>query len=532
MKNTIGIGLGSLLAVGGIGQDEIILPPVISSHMVLQCEMAVPVWGQAKPGAKITVRFRDQEKTTSADTRGQWRIMLDPLEPGGPDDMFIIGKSELKIEYVLVGEVWLGSGQSNMAGSPRFYTPQYQFPINADTNNQPANHDVGLARLLDAAPYPHVRLIKSGWPGWQPATRDQIEKFSALMISFGIPLQKALNRPVGLIVGAVGGTPSGHWIPEEAYRADPDCKAVVATFAKTYDLKAALKKYDEKLAKWEQAAGEAKAAGKTHRAKPLIPQPAGECIGGQIGHLFEAHIRQFVPFGIRGVLWDQGEAGTAITGLDQCTLMGALIRGWRRTWGQGDFPFLYVQKPSGGGCAWDENDPVTTCWADHFASLPATTASADGRNREMYIRIMRYPNTVMVISSDLGGWTHPINKSGYGARAARTALGAVYGHSVEYSGPIYAAHAIEGAEVHVKFTHVGRGLAWRHGERLQGFALSGLDRVFHWANAVITNDTVIVSSPQVSAPVAVRYAWDKQHPWANLFNKDGLPALAFRTDEW
>jgi sialate O-acetylesterase len=238
--------------------------------------------------------------------------------------------------------------------------------------------------------------------------------------------------------------------------------------------------------------------------------------------------RTFIPFGIRGVLWDQGESGTAITGVDQYTLMGALIRGWRKEWGQGEFPFLYIQKPSGGGCAWDPSDPVTD-QADKFTPLPAK-APADGAYRELHIRIMNHPNTAMVTSSDLGPFTHPTNKSGYGTRASRVALGLVYSKKVEIYGPTYKDHVVKGNKVHVTFAHVGPGLAFRHGDKPQGFALAGDDKVFHWADAVIEGDTVVLSSDKVAKPAAVRYAWASRHPWANLFSKDGMPALPFRTD--
>jgi sialate O-acetylesterase len=239
-----------------------------------------------------------------------------------------------------------------------------------------------------------------------------------------------------------------------------------------------------------------------------------------------------IPFGIRGVLWDQGESGTAVFGVDQYTLMGALIRGWRKEWGQGDFPFLYVQKPSGEGCAWDPEDPVTNK-ANKFAPLPAAVpATASGVYRETHVRIAQYPGTAMVISTDLGSGIHPTNKSGYGSRAARVALGMVYGRKIEYYGPVYASHKVEGNKVRVSFTHVGAGLAFKHGDKLQGFAVAGEDKVFHWADAVIDGDTVVVTSDKVAKPVAVRYAWADKHPWANLFNKDGLPAQTFRTDGW
>ena len=235
---------------------------------------------------------------------------------------------------------------------------------------------------------------------------------------------------------------------------------------------------------------------------------------------------------MRGVLWDQGESGTAIMGVDQYTLMGALIRGWRKDWGQGDFPFLYLQKPSGGGPAWDPANAVTKQANAYAAAPPNVPAANDGSYRELHIRILGYPQTAMVTASDLGSGVHPTNKSGYGERAARVALGVAYGKNVEYYGPLYASHVIDGAKIRLHFTHVGQGLAFKHGEALKGFAIAGEDKKFHWATAVIEGDTVVVTSDLVAKPVAVRYAWASQHPWANLFNKDGLPAQTFRTDDW
>lgn len=166
------------------------------------------------------------------------------------------------------------------------------------------------------------------------------------------------------------------------------------------------------------------------------------------------------------------------------------------------------------------------------AALPPTPPKAAGQHLEVHLRIREYPQTAMVICSDLSGGGHPVIKSGYGARAARVALGMVYGRPVEIYGPVYRSHAVEAATVRVRYAHVGQGLAWRHGEKLQGFALAGADQVFHWADAAIDGETVRVSSPNVPTPVAVRYAWAESRPWANLFNKDGLPAVPFRTDTW
>ena len=401
-----------------------------------------------------------------------------------------------------------------------------QMPVSAYTAGDP------VLATNAAVEYPHLRLLRTPDARWEQAAPATAHGFSALLFSFGVPLQKALNVPVGLIVGAAGGTPSGFWLSEAAYRGDAGCQAAVAKAVAAYtEDKAAQAQqaYTNALAVWTQAVDAAQTAGKPLPRKPAPPVKPGTCLV-TLGMLYEHFIRPLQPYAIRGVLWDQGESGTAIEGLDQYTLMGALIRGWRQEWGQGEFPFLYVQKPSGGGCAWDPADPVT-CNAEKFGRLPATVPT-NGTYRDTHIRIMQYPNTAMVIASDLGPGTHPVCKSGYGVRAARVALGKVYGQPIEFYGPLYLSHAVDGGKVRVRFAHVGQGLAARPADKLQGFAVAGADQQFQWAEAVIDGDAVVVSSDKVPAPVAVRYAWSATHPWANLFNKDGLPAVPFRTDAW
>lgn len=494
---------------------EVKLPAVFSDHMVLQRDLPVPIWGTAAPGEKITIKFAGQEKSAVADAAGNWRLKLDPLKASAEPRALVVSSSinhqPLTISSVLVGDVWVGSGQSNMAGSAGGYS----------------KNDPVLAAAIAAAPYPQIRLLK-GNGRWAEATAQNISGFSALLFAFGARLHQELGVPVGLMVGAVGGTPSGYWLSEEALKNDAPCQDLIKKYAATFN-------YDEALKKYEKEAALGKEQKKTG---PRPPSKPGETSGGKVGHLYEKHIRPMIPYGIRGVLWDQGESGTALAGVDQYTLMGALIRGWRKEWGQGDpstssgrdFPFLYIQKPSGGGGAWDPANPMTNK-AEPFAPLP-DKMPGDGGYVETHIKIMQYPNTAMAISSDLGPGVHPTNKSGYGHRAAAVALGMVYGRKIEYYGPLYASHTIEAGKVRLKFTHVGQGLAFRHADKLQGFAIAGEDKQFHWADAAIAGDTVILSSSKVPKPVAVRYAWATKRPWANLFNKDGLPAVPFRTDQW
>ena len=502
------------VALTATARAEVKLPPVISDHMVLQREMAAPVWGTAAPGEEVQVSIAGQTKKAVAGADGKWQVRLDPLKVAEGLTLMVKGTNTIEVKDVLVGEVWLGSGQSNMAGPVRTFK----------------GADEGLQKTLAAAPYPRIRLMKRGGTSWELATAPNVDAFSAILFAFGSRLQTELDVPVGLIVGAVGGTPSGYWLTEDMYRSDDACQAQVKQFATTYDFAAAMRGYERYLAAWKVNEEKAKLTGAKIGREPAKPLQPGEC-SGVIGHLYAEHIESYVPYAIRGVLWDQGEAGTGITGVDQYHLMGALIKGWRKAWQQ-DFPFLYVQKPSGGGTAWDLADP-TTKNASLFTGQPeAVPLDSSGIAREVHIKIQQHPNTAMVTSTDLGGMTHPTNKSGYADRAKQVALGFVYGQKIEYSGPLYASHEIEGDKVRVHFTHTGRGLAVRHNNKLQGFTIAGADKKFIWANAVIEGDSIVVSSFGVSKPAAVRYAWSSTAPWANLFNQDGLPAQTFRTDDW
>lgn len=442
---------------------DVKVPPLFSDHMVLQRDMEAPVWGTAEPGEEIVVSIAGQSHEAKADADGKWSLKLKPLKVGGPYVLNIKGSNTIELKDVLVGDVWIGSGQSNMAGGVGGY----------------AKNDEVLADLA-AGTYPQLRFCRGKGGSWQESNPKTNPGFSAILFAFGQQLQKDLDVPVGLILGAVGGTPSGRWLTDE----------MLANNKQTKEYKAA-----------------------------------------KGGDLYKQHIQPVVPYGIRGVLWDQGESGTAINGLDQFTTMGALIGGWRDTWGQGEFPFIYVQKPSGGGCAWDKSNP-TNRMAEDFTTLPATPQPGNaGDYRAHHVGIMNHPNTAMVTARDLGSGIHPRNKSGYGHRAAQVALGFTYGKDVEIYGPIYASHKVEGNKIRIQFNHVGNGLATKYGDGLQGFAVAGKDGKYHWAQATIDGDTVVASSENVPEPVSVQYAWDKNSTWANLFNKDGLPALIFRAGE-
>lgn len=492
-----------------------------SDLMVLQRDANVPVWGTAKAGAEVTVSFAGQTVSGKADQQGKWRLVLKPMPASAKDrSMTISGDGKMKtINKVLVGDVWVGSGQSNMAGRTASY----------------AKNDPTLAALVEQAPYPSIRLMPGGpKPKWVAADAKGLTSFSAIMTAFGERLHRELNVPIGMIVGAVGGTPSGSWMPPETFASSKRCKKEIAEYAKTWDRAKAEKIHRAKVAAWEKNAAKAKAAGKKVRGrKPRGPvDPGATTRGGTVGNLFDRYIRSSVGYAIRGVLWDQGEAGSGIHGLGQHASMSELIRGWRELWGQGDFPFLFVQKPSGQGNAWSKDDPITR-EAGRFTALPDLRRIGTGQSRYLYTRLMLdNENAWMVPACDLGATVHPKNKWGYGNRAAQVALQKVYRkNGVQAYGPIYHSHEVKGNRVTVRFAETAEGLAIAHSDKLQGFALAGADGKWHWADAQITGkDTVVISSKAVKQPKHVRFAYSGTRHWANLFNKSGLPALAFTTE--
>ncbi len=497
------------------------LATIFTENMVVQQQAPIPVWGQAGPNAKVTVRFRDQQASTMASAAGVWMARLDPLkaEPGQkPSDLTVSdGNTTITLANVLVGEVWLGSGQSNMEMSHKWHVA-----------NHKQTPDTVAIQAAEAAPYPEIRLcLRFNYRGvksdpWRVADKAAIDDFSGIMFAFGLRLQQELKVPVGLVVASCTGTPSGCWIDPDALALDAEYQAVLKTKG---DAWRANPDNLRKLKDWEAAATAARAAG-----KPVPKQQVFEPGVAKIGELYMAGVRPLAPFAIRGVLWDQGEGFTGIPEIDQLTAMGALLRGWRKAWEQEKLPFIYIQKPSGMGCAFDPAGPAGK-WAKPFAPWPADRVGSPVavRTHEFdNVNLMCLPDMTMAIISDFHADIHPADKSDYGSRAALAALGKVYGKYTSYTGPTYASHKIEGAKVRVSFTQVGKGLAASPADRLQGFALSANGKDFLWADAAIDGETVVVSCAKVPAPVAVRYVGHQ--PYSNFFNKDGLPAISFRTD--
>jgi sialate O-acetylesterase len=480
---------------------------LFSDHMVLQSGMSVPVWGTADPGEKVSVSFLKQTKTATAGVDGKWMVRLTNLKVGGPFEMTITGKgageTPIVVKDVLVGEVWLGSGQSNM----QFYV----------SKNGPGHAPYGLLdeeKEIAAANYPQVRMFtvknaKSIDPlsdvvgEWQVCTPQTVPNFSAVGYLFGRDLNQALKLPVGIVLSAYGASTAEAWVPRDALASDPLLKPM-------------LDKLDAREAYFKAHPGandaDAPPAPQTINSRPgragALRDPAQD--QHQPTVLYNAMINPIIPYAIRGAIWYQGES--VVGGPDGVMLYGhvmnTMVTDWRKLWGEGNFPFYVVQLPGQQNVS---NNPLI---------------------REQQAKILTLPKTGMAVVLDTSEAhnVHPHNKEPLGERLTDIALANVYGKKIEYSGPVFVSSKVDGSAIRITFTHAA-GLMSK-GDKLNWFQIAGADQKFVDADAKIEGSSVIVSSPQVSAPVAVRYAWDNYPDTANLYNSAGLQAAPFRTDSW
>jgi sialate O-acetylesterase len=642
-----------VLMVFSVAKAEVRLPAIISDNMVLQQGVKLRIWGNAKPGERVTVSLKDKSASTVTDAQGRWQVWLDPLKAGGPLELTVKGDNVLTIRNVLIGEVWLCSGQSNM-----------EWPL-ANT--------IGGAEAVAQANYPEIRLFTvtkntSTTPladlegHWVVTTPDDAVHFSAVGYFFGRELYQNLKVPVGLINSSWGGTPAEAWTRHEALVLSPELKPILDKYESSLNaLPQAKEAYARALADWEEKnlyidagnKGEAlgyadpKAStadwskmdlpkqfetagllidgavwfrkelelpaswaskdlvlnlppiddldttyfngtkiGATGRETPnsyMVPRKyvvpgslvragrsviavrvfdsAGEggfsrggafsigpggaeaiALGGVWEYkveqalepkhpdwgsrpeavgvsnqnnpsvLYNAMIAPLVGFAIRGVIWYQGESNAG-RAYQYRTLFPTMIRDWRSAWGA-NFPFYFVQLAN-----WHAHkaEPDESDWAEL---------------REAQMMTLREPQTGMAVTIDIGDENdiHPRNKLDVGRRLVAWALAGAYSQKVIPSGPLFESYTVNGSEVRIRFKHAD-GLKTLDGGPLKGFAIAGEDHKFVWADARIERDTVIVSSPKISKPVAVRYGW-ADNPIANLYNKAGLPASPFRTDDW
>jgi sialate O-acetylesterase len=494
---------GGVLAPTARG--AVALPALFSDHAVLQRGRPVPVWGGADPGEEVRVAIAGQTKTATADGQGRWRVQLDALEPEGDGPLTLTVQSRsnmVTVRDVLVGEVWLGSGQSNMV-----------MTVNRARDFERAQAEAELPQIRVfreesvSSPTPQ-REARGSWVVCSPST---VGTFSATAYFFGRELHKTLRVPVGLVVSAVGGTPIESWISSEAQHAEPALNAFFAELARNdqgFDEAKAAAQYEKRLARWKEAVAQARAARKAAPKKPQDPREV-RARRREVGGLFDGKIAPLIPYAIRGVLWYQGEANTVPPkGPYYEHQLRLLVRDWRERWGEGDLPFAWVQLPN---------------------------FKAPGRDwvlvREAMLKALDLPNTGMVVTIDIGDNNniHPTNKQDVGKRLALWALSTVYNRPVAGSGPRAVATKVSGNEMTVSFEHDHGGLVARNGP-LRGFEIKGRDGKWVKADAKIVGATVVVSHPEVPAPLAVRYAW-ADVPDANLYNGADLPASPFRIGE-
>jgi sialate O-acetylesterase len=510
-----------------IARADVKLPAIFGDHMVLQQDVEAPVWGTAEPGEQVTVTLAAVANTTSesksatetkvtstvrssaqthsvtADAKGKWTVKLRKLRAGDKVTLTVSGKNTITINDVLVGEVWLGSGQSNMAMS--------------------VNRAKDYEQEQKAANLPEVRMFKEESAAattaqpeckgkWVICAPETVGGFSATLFFFGREIHKSLGVPVGLINSSVGGTPIESWIAPEAQRASKALKPffdVVEKENAEIASEDAVKRYERALAKWTEDAKKARAEKKAAPRKPRDPRETA-ARKGSVGGLFNGKIAPLIPYAIRGALWYQGEANsTPAKAPFYEAQLKLLVTDWRARWGY-EFPFVWAQLPNFGGAGRD--------W-------PTV--------REAMLKTLALPKTGMGINIDIGDEKdiHPKNKQEVGRRLSLWALGTVYGKKVPAtSGPLPDGHKVRGSEITLSFKHTDGGLIAQGGE-LKGFVIAGEDKQWKPATARIEKDRVIVSSPDVKKPVAVRYAWEN-FPACNFYNGAGLPATPFRTDDW
>ncbi len=525
---TVTVCLG-LLALATPAWAKVRTAKIFSDNMVLQRNQPVPVWGWSDPGDEVTVTFAGQTKTVRADTNGAWRITLKRM-PASPEPRTMAirsraGNPETTIEGVLVGEVWFCSGQSNMGLALRdcFQAPE-----------EIAAADYPQFRFFvvpgGGAPVPVTDI---GGGKWQVCTPQTAADFAGTAYFFGRALHRELQVPIGLIEFDRGATGIEGWVPLAGYK-DSTVPALQAMYreAASWDPRSDIGRqaHDKAFADIEAWIPLAKAAllsGKPVPPEPRLPVPSRQVPGPTT--TYNGIIHPLVPYAIRGAVWYHGEANPGEGELYEQKLE-AMITGWRTAWGQGDFPFYFVQLANEG------NTVIQPMEEETFRYVPV---------REAQRRALDLPRTGMAVAIDLGedASGHPRNKRDVGERLALCARADTYQQNVPFSGPLYRSSRIKGDTVVLQFDHIGSGLMIGDKDGLESvreitngitrlFSIAGADGVWHWADARIVGKTVEVRSDKVPAPARVRYAYSMNPKGNKLYNRDGLPASPFRTDDW
>ncbi|MEM7477384.1 MAG: sialate O-acetylesterase [Planctomycetota bacterium] len=480
------------LAISNLAHAEVRVPNIFGDHMVLQQKQENKIWGKDAPNQAIAITFNNVTTKTSADANGDWTAMLPASDAGGPYTISIAGSSKIEINDVLVGEVWICSGQSNMEWR---------------VNN---SNDVDMEKV--GANFPEIRMINYPNTGsqtpiwthegsnWMVCGPDTVGDFSAVGYFFGRQLYQSIGVPIGLVNDAWGGSAADAWINRDLLDAD---EAYKPTLDRWVGME---KRFEELTSKSELSEGEKKQLGGLRRQMGGNARPS---------NIYNGVLKSHLGYGIKGAIWYQGESNAG-RAYQYRHIFPMMIQNWRDEWGQGEFPFYWVQL------------------ADFRDEVAEPEESAWAELREAQTMSMKLPNSGQAVIIDVGEGKdiHPRNKVVVGQRLARWALAKQYGFDIAYQSPTYTGMEKSGSKIVLSFSHVDGG--WRPFDIREpiGFAIAGEDKKFVWAKAKVgKGNTIEVWSDEVPNPVAVRYAW-ANNPVCNMFDNMNLPLTPFRTDDW
>jgi sialate O-acetylesterase len=491
----------SILGLTSSVSADVGLPNIFGNHMVLQQGLNNPVWGWADAGEAITVSIGAQTHKTIADNDGSWRIELSPMEVGPPHTLNVQGNNTITFKDVVVGEVWICSGQSNMAFA---LSSAYDGDLEIPTANYPN------IRLI-SVPQVGTQEAQNNFNGrWERCSPESVGSFSAAGYIFGKQLHQRLNVPIGLIDNAWGGSAAEAWIRRDVLASDSRYGELLSKWReteRTYDQDKLTADHQKRLKSWND-----------NGKQGNRPRPPRNPLNGnhRPANIYNGVLHPTIGYGIKGAIWYQGESN-ASRAYQYRNLFPLMIQHWRDEWNQGDFPFYYVQL------------------ADFRAQVDRPQESAWAELREAQTMTMSaVANTGQAVIIDVGEGRdiHPRDKTTVGLRLARWALAQDYGIEVAHRSPEFKAIEIKGNKAIIQFDHVGKGLFSFDVNAPVGFSIAGNDRQFEWADAkIVGKNTVEVWSERIDVPVAVRYAW-ADNPTCTLFSREGLPATPFRTDDW